>query len=664
MNKSLIIKIIWHLRKVGGAIFITKTRVNRNMIDGKPAVHPLLSQEYLNRLNNVLEIAKNIPVSRERATWISDNIPVPNNEEIDVMRYRSLLLLFRDLFLQGWELTINNGVTSIQHPVTPENIETKQWYRRALLHERNKQLESESLNKFITKMEKERKYKGKTVSIKNLISPVEKLLGLIQERGAHAVQPYLQIIQSSLDRDEKTGLRLLDIWRYFRLTWTLPHKPTPGRNIFILVRDLAQEHHPVIGIAALGSSIVQITCRDNEIGWTIEGLRERVDTMNENAARITINSLTQSIIDSISEIEYRDLLHEDIDLFNVKEYMQLLDGFLEREKSPSPSPPRVTSNADATIWRDVCFSPFYRKKRAKTLLKLFKAQAFFNNLNIDEPLAALQQLVMTSSGRSVISTALQSNKREKIGANMMDIIVCGAVPPYNFLLGGKLTSLLMMSPQILKAYEEKYKRQVSVIASAMKGEPVVKQSHLVFLGTTSLYETGSSQYNRLHIPVNALGENTPICKIGFESLGVTKGFGTVYISDETVDAFSELTTKVYGRRIVNNTFGEGTSPRMRLIRAGLDVLGLPSDHLLNHNFKRIVYGIKLAKNAYEYLRGEEDTPRYYLNQRDPHLMTEKITAFWRERWLSMRIQNPKIIEQIQDFDVEKFLLGREETREY
>lgn len=628
------------------------------MIEGKLALQPFLSMEYLQSLIRILETAQDIPVGRERALWITDNIPDPDNEILEKMRFRSLLLLFRDLFSQGWELTVKDQLINIQHPITPENVATKQWYREALLRERNKQLENESIKKFIIKMEKERKYKGKTISIRTLISPVDELFRRIQEKGANAVKPYLQIIQANLDRDEETGLRLLDIWRYFRLTWTLPHKPTPGRNMFVLVRDSAQEYHPVIGIAALGSSIVQITCRDNEIGWTIEGLRERMNTMDNITAQRVVSSLTQSLVKSISEIESRDLLDENIDLMNVNEYLNMLNVFLESEGALAAEAPRITSNTGTANWNDVCHSPFYRVKRAKTLIKLFKAQVFFNNLNTNEPLEALQQLILTSRGRSALSTALQSNKKEKVGANMMDIIVCGAIPPYNYLLGGKLTSMLMMSPQIIQAYEKKYKKQVSVIASAMKGEPVIKTAHLVFLGTTSLYESGSSQYNRLYIPANALNENEPMYKIGFESLGVTKGFGTVYISDETVEAFSELTTKIHGRRIVNNTFGEGTSPRMRLIRAGLDALGLPSDHLLNHNFKRIVYGVKLAENAYEYLRGEEEEPCYYLNQEAPHQMTEAICAFWRERWLSMRIENQNVIEQLNKFDIEDFLLGK------
>lgn len=633
------------------------------MINRKAVLQPSLSEENLKKLNEILKQAIDVPEGEERAYWIKSKISEQDNEILDNIKFRSLLLLLRDLFLQGWDLKIENNIVSIHHPETPENMEKKQWFREALFYERNKQLESDSFKKFILRMERQKKHKGNMVSIKSLTAPVDRLLRTIQEQKADAIRPYLQVVQSSTDRDEYTGYRLLDIWRYFRLTWTLPHKPTPGRNIFVLVRDSAQEFHPVIGIAALGSSIVQITCRDNEIGWTIESLKERLQNMNEPTAQQVVFGLLHAIERSILEIHSRDLINEDVNFLNANEYINVMSEFLNKVKEEEietdtvAEAPKITSKMNASEWRAVCHGLYYKKKRAKTLLQLFKAQDFFNLLDLNKPQESLQQLVQTSRGRSALSVALQSNKKEKVGANMMDIIVCGAVPPYNFLLGGKLTALLMMSPQIIQAYEEKYRNQVSVIASAMKGEPVIKPAHLVFLGTTSLYESGSSQYNRLFIQSHAINSSKPLNKIGYQSLGLTKGFGTVYISDETVESFSELTTKIHGRRLVSNTFGEGTSPRMRLIRAGLDALGLPSEHLLNHSFKRIVYGIKLAENAYEYLRGEEDKPEYYLCQNTPTETTEEICGFWRERWLSMRIENHRVIEQISDFNIDNFLLS-------
>ena len=69
-----------------------------------------------------------------------------------------------------------------------------------------------------------------------------------------AVSPYLQLVNGE-ERDTFTGLRLIDIWRYFRYLWAIPYLATPGRNLFYLVRDAAQSYHPVIGIAASATAL-------------------------------------------------------------------------------------------------------------------------------------------------------------------------------------------------------------------------------------------------------------------------------------------------------------------------------------------------------------------------------------------------------------------------
>src|SRR5262249_9782998 len=83
------------------------------------------------------------------------------------------------------------------------------------------------------------------------------------------VDPYLQFATSGAVC-EFTGFRLIDVWRYFRHTWTTQYNSTTGRNIFVLVRDRADENHPVVGIAALGSAVVQLRPRDKWIGWSSE----------------------------------------------------------------------------------------------------------------------------------------------------------------------------------------------------------------------------------------------------------------------------------------------------------------------------------------------------------------------------------------------------------
>jgi hypothetical protein len=64
----------------------------------------------------------------------------------------------------------------------------------------------------------------------------------------------------------ETGLRLSDIWRYFRHTWVNIYRSVPGRNLMVLVRDRAVSNHPIVGIAALASSVIQQSIRDKWIG--------------------------------------------------------------------------------------------------------------------------------------------------------------------------------------------------------------------------------------------------------------------------------------------------------------------------------------------------------------------------------------------------------------
>jgi hypothetical protein len=89
-----------------------------------------------------------------------------------------------------------------------------------------------------------------------------------------ALSPSLELVEASA-RDAETGLRLMDIWRYMRLHWSIPYQSTPGRNLFYLVRDNAGPQRPVIGIAALGNAVLGLGARDRSLGLTAEALRER-----------------------------------------------------------------------------------------------------------------------------------------------------------------------------------------------------------------------------------------------------------------------------------------------------------------------------------------------------------------------------------------------------
>ena len=189
----------------------------------------------------------------------------------------------------------------------------------------------------------------------------------------------------------------------------------------------------------------------------------------------------------------------------------------------------------------------------------------------------------------------------------MELITCGAVPPYRAVLGGKLVALMMLSRQVVADVEQRYGDRVSIIASAMAGRPVSRPAKLALITTSSLYEAyGSSQYNRLKV-------ETGKGALAYGKVARTESFGTVQFAPDTVHALNDVARHSdSNRREVNNLFGEGTSPKMRLIRTGLEALGLDANSFLRHNSRRIIYGVPLCTNTDDVVLRMSTRPRYLL----------------------------------------------------
>jgi hypothetical protein len=80
--------------------------------------------------------------------------------------------------------------------------------------------------------------------------------------------------QISPELEECRNQRQKDIFRYCRYLSSVPYSEYVGRRMHFLIRDKALPSKPVIGIAALGSSLLQISCRDDWIGWNTSELRD------------------------------------------------------------------------------------------------------------------------------------------------------------------------------------------------------------------------------------------------------------------------------------------------------------------------------------------------------------------------------------------------------
>lgn len=660
------------------------SKKNREHTIASEVFRPALSEEYQERFHRLtLRLEDTLPMNRVRI--ISDELrrvsEAAQEADLDCQKYMAALCVLVDLSLQGWIFDFQDHQLTLK--MENDSIDGKEKIRYRLSAERNAQFKSKSVAHFIKYMETERIYNGAPVSVKCLVGNRDALIRAIRE-GRQVCAPYIQMVTG--DRDEHTGFKLSDIWRYFRYTWSIPYKTMPGRNIYYLVRDRLQPYHPIIGIFALGNSVLNLTVRDDDIGWTVEAIKkemsQRVHTeyceqtvsgTDGKTVKVKIQTpieteeeylkrrqayadrlfplLVKNVNTAISEIYTGDLGYYKQTKYPHREQVDELYAIAAEYSERSIN---NRNNEIAPDWRAEARSNLFKRKRASELAKLLETKITFNNAVGQSNEDKLLSLLASEAGRKAIYTALIANRKCKIGSNMMDIIVCGSIPPYNQLLGGKLVSILACSPRVISDYTHRYERQISEIASRMKGERVIRDSRLVYLGTTSLYAVGSSQYNRIKVPL----ENGRLLE--FREMGVTEGYGTVFFSRETTALFSRILELQDGGKRINHVFGEGTSPRFRMISRGLSSIGIRADAFLKHYSPRIVYSIDLAKNTKDYLMGYTDAVDYGFNLDSMEEVTQGTQAlidYWYDRWLTRRLTTVDIIQRLNDFVVDDFLLG-------
>ena len=368
------------------------------------------------------------------------------------------LLIVRDLLRLGWEMNFKASRVLIKPPDSYD-----------------KQTIKDSMQ--VKKQEALTKHEGW----------IGKHIELARQNLADGALVWKSNIEPVIEVCEKQ--EQLDIFRIFRFSWSSPYSEYVGRRIKLLIRDNALPNKPLIGIAALGSSIIHIPDRDKWIGWD-------------------------------------------------------------------------------------------KATRTKNLIYA------------------------------------------------MDAYVLGALPPYNYLLGGKLISYIIASNEVRGIYERKYNGKVTNISKRTA-------NRLACIFTTSLYGK-SSQYNRVKYNDKLL----------YIPVGQTKGYGTLHLTDETFDAMRAL---LESHDIsVTNRFGDGPIWRMRVIRTAGDILGFDADFLLKHSFQREIYAVPLARNFKKFLNDEHSKLRYY------NYSLDELVGYWKNRWLDNRKTNTEVMKSVYSFRPEAF----------
>lgn len=395
-------------------------------------------------------------------------------------KLRTVCLLVADLFEQGWRVAVEGDHILFEAPgITRQSEQSvddvKRRVRDALQAARQRQLREPSVEAFLRRMERRTlRAPGVRSCVLDLVDNGYDLaaefrriasLPTDQQESALAdvVDPVVEICRAR-DRCSATGLPLNDIWRYFRHTWAHEYRPIPGRQLLVLIRNAARPNRPVMGIAMLASPVMRVTARDRWIGWLRESMEARFlagEWAPEDIAKAFLGRIDASIAnlrwdDLASKSEIRSPVETTILRLEQKASgaaysrdLQLRAHYEDNRAADGSVRPMRGNVKDAqgdADWRAASEDLLFVRKRAELLAQLLFAKQMFCAAGLaKKPRAAIEQLLAAKTGQRAIDITLTEFRKAGLSSQVADVSICGAIHPYNELLGGKLVALLLAS---------------------------------------------------------------------------------------------------------------------------------------------------------------------------------------------------------------------------
>lgn len=190
----------------------------------------------------------------------------------------------------------------------------------------------------------------------------------------------------------------------------------------------------------------------------------------------------------------------------------------------------------------------------------------------------------------------------------LDAYTVGAIPPYSFLLGGKLVAGLISCDEVRQAYWRRYAAKKTKLIGQLVSQP------LVAVTTTSAFGR-SSMYNRLRYRDRELAE----------PIGYTLGYGMLHLEH----LYDQITQFLAAEgALTPNGYGNGPKVRWQNATKALVALNLPRA-LLVHGVQRQVFLYPLVERLTEGMAGGTFGLPLRLSAAD-------YGQFWRERWAQPR----------------------------
>lgn len=207
------------------------------------------------------------------------------------------------------------------------------------------------------------------------------------------------------------------------------------------------------------------------------------------------------------------------------------------------------------------------------------------------------------AARDALFASPEDSKLTLVNATL-DAYAVGAVPPYSYLLGGKLCAGMISTDTIRQGYWRKYVGKQTEMKNAQ-----ISQS-LVGVTTTSAFGR-SSQYNRLKYKDRLLAE----------SIGYTQGYGMLHLEHVYDQACAFL--RMIGK-YTDPGYGNGPKVRWQNMTKALLGVGLPAS-MLKHGVLREVFLYRFVDDFEKGMKGEAFGAPLNLPEAD-------FANYWRERW--------------------------------
>lgn len=195
--------------------------------------------------------------------------------------------------------------------------------------------------------------------------------------------------------------------------------------------------------------------------------------------------------------------------------------------------------------------------------------------------------------------------------HVMDAFVLGAVPPYSYILGGKLVASLLMSPKIRTDFSKQYRGKKSLISGEIFDGKLAAITTASALGKSSVYD---------RISINGGSK--------FLHVGWSKGSGEFHFLNDLYQQIYDLALPTL-KWTKNPRWGKGSRNRRVVIQEGLRILNLPAN-MIYHNIPRELFLFPLGSRTFNFLRNETKQIGYF------GITQDEIVKYALKRWVIPR----------------------------